>query len=178
MKRVAIWMAVIIVAAAVYWVAVGMPISRQTYYGCNVCRADRITHTFLFIPLPSETREDDFSRYYRKHVDLQHKHTWQACGWHNRSVHGIEIGDGILLASVLRQEAALAIVKSLPDRRTRKAFCEQFLMPARTSSSYPHAWRKTANSCHALTEAYRQNPNRKDWPAVLKKVGFYPKVGP
>ncbi len=172
------WLSLLFVAAlaAVFavWLIAGGPLTATEFYGCEVCRAGRTDEVYLSIFRFSSVSETPFSRYYRWHVDGAHQHAWSHCGGHYRGVGFCRFADGSTMAGHLDCDAALAIVKSLPDRRTRKAFCQQFNISDPNSYSGCEMWRKIGAACDVLNAAYRANPHRTDWPLLVRRVGLYP----
>ena len=149
------------------WIAAGGPLTEHRYYGCEVCRDSAQRDGYLGIPLPSRTYPSKFGRYYREHIDPNHQHHWQETSFHTSGLRCGRYGCGSLTVWAIPYEAELAIMESLPDRATRRAFCEQFDGPQAHGRHYP--------ACLSLLYAYRDNPNRSDWLKLVKQLGLYPR---
>lgn len=169
--RLAAWIVGILVLAAGIYIALDLPLKMHLYYGCLLCRAGMARDTLLFIPTSTRIDDNDLSRYYQRNVDSAHEHIWQGVGGMYRFRQHTIYADGATLAQRLHPRAWLAILRSLPNRTTRKAFCEQFCIPV----SSQKALGRVALACLKLNEAYRENPSRTDWPRLLRRVDFYPK---
>lgn len=171
-KRI-IWVVVGLGVLAVLYVAGGGNTDEHIGYSCQVCRAFKSVNRFMGIPYWWRTGDTEFSRYYREQINSRHRHVWGACCGRVHSLYRGSCWDGSTAFMRLWPKTAMAIVKSLPDRQTKKAFCEQFLVPDHDREAY---WERIRKACGALNVAYEENPNRRDWPEQLKKVGLYPKV--
>lgn len=165
---------VIVAALVVTWVLLvyiaGLSIIQETYEVCPICRVHRIITTYFMVPVSIEINESEFSRYYRSHADPQHQHIWLKRGVSRKTRTGDISAHGIPDPLRLQYNAALAIIKSLPDRKTRKAFSKRLYVPDRSS---PEAQR-VLKAIQELNNAYWENEQRKDWPIQLRKVGLYP----
>lgn len=149
------------------WFLMGMPISDERCYGCEICRARVERDSRFGIPLRPRHRVSDFERYYLKSVDPHHRHRLRQICETNYYGFVREYSDGIALVWTIPEEAELAIVKALPDRATRKAFCEQF--ESRRDDEHLY------DRCFDLMEAFVENRDRADWIELIKKYGLYPK---
>lgn len=166
--------AVIVAALVVGWVLIvyiaDWPITQRTYYACPICRLHKVITTYFMIPVSITVNENEFSRYYQKYADPGHRHIWCGRGV-SRTTRTSDISaHGAPDALRLQYNAALAIIKSLPDREARKAFFEHLYVPDRSS---PEAQR-ILKAIWELNDAYWENEHRKDWPSQLRKVGLYP----
>ena len=170
-----LWGVAFLCVLAALYVLFDLPIEEKTCYGCPLCRASMASTRRFFIPVSSRIDESPFSRYYRNDIDPNHRHIWRACGHHLRTFRGCRTGCGSILAWRLRGDAAFAIARSLPDRRTRRAFCEQFNIPGDSKVS-TRLYQRVALACLQLNEAYENNRARRDWPQILRKVHLYPHV--
>lgn len=154
----------------VYGVA-DVPTKSVDCYGCELCRATREQVVYFSIARHSSVHETEFSRYYRKNVESRHQHVWGWCCGRWWSCRSGRIADGMNTVQHLKMNTELAIVRSLPDRRARKAFCSRFCIP----DTRPDMWREVCTACAALNAAYEEKPNRRDWPTLVRRVGLYPK---
>jgi len=155
-------------------VAVGYPITDSAGYRCPYCGA-RVSRLHV---LGLKTREtittSDLSRYWLKHVDPRHRHTWvRLCGNYNMGFGATYDSPGWTHERwQLKDEVTLAVLRSLPSARERKQFMTDMWG---TGLSRPKAERdRTFWFVHELKCAYDQNPTRTDWPTILKKHGYYP----
>ncbi len=170
------WLKIVVVLAAlaVGWVLLvytaDWPISRFSYFACPICRARKIITSYMMIPVRTTVNDNEFSRYYRSHADLSHQHIWLKCGGDRVTRTGVVSGHSIPDALRLRYEAALAIIKSLPDREARKAFFERLYVPDRSS---PEAQR-ILKAIWELNDTYWENEHRISWLDQIRKVGLYP----
>ena len=170
--------AIVLTAVVVGWgllvYAADWPLVQRNHYACPICRAGKTVTSYLMIPIRVETNDNEFSRYYRSHADSQHRHTWLGCGVSRRTRTGGISAHGAPVPLQLIYEAALAIVKSLPDRKTRKAFFEQLCVADESTPEGRAAASKNAEAICKLNDAYWENEHRRDWPSQLRKVGLYP----
>jgi hypothetical protein len=174
LKKKLLLVAVTPIALVVAWAllvfATGEPMMEEDYYSCSVCRAGRTVTSYFTIPVRTKIYANEFSLYYLSHVDPRHRHTWLGRGlWRvtrtsQISAHG---GSGPLN---LHYRAALAIMKSLPDRESQKAFFERLSVVDDTERSNP----KTFIAIERLNAAYYANKNRRDWLQQVRRVGLYP----
>lgn len=150
------------------------PLSQESYYACPVCRAGRTVSSSMMFPVRIRIDENEFSRYYRNNADPRHRHIWLGRGMMRKTRTGDVSAHGVPDTLKLQYNAALAIIKSLPGRKTRKAFFEHLYVPDKSSSEA----QKTSEAISKLNDAYWENEHRKDWPSQLCKVGLYPKQAP
>lgn len=148
----------------------------ETYYGCAVCRASKSCSKLYGVILPVNYKSNEFSRYYIRNVDTKHKHKWLFCGVSRETRSGGMSAHGTAIPFMLPHKPALAILKSLPDTRTRKAFFEQLCVPEEGNDpATKNARTKIIKGIWQLREAYRDDEGRADWCQQVKKAGLYPK---
>lgn len=165
---------VVIVLALVIAVNVGFPVTEDIGYRCSYCGAHYSTFKVLGLTLNASIKETDLSKYVAKHVDPHHQHRWVAiCGNDNLifGCHRDYCGGGHP-RWLLQDDAALAVLKSLPSTASRKSFLKQIW----GTGTY---WSKSEYKMltlitYELRKAYLDDPNRKDWLKILKKTGFKP----
>lgn len=159
--------------------AADLPTSQRVGYGCAICRANKTTDSLFLIPMWTRVEGNEFSRYYREHVDAAHKHVWLFGSVARERRSGGISAHGSNGPFRLYYEPAFSILQSLPDRRTRRAFCEMLYRAYEAHEVTPEgqaAWRRVCLAIYKLNGAYWDDEHRRDWPEQLKKVGLYPGV--
>lgn len=148
------------------------PMVESRTYVCAKCRAKKRVEHLLLMKVGTIVQTTDFSKYYQKHVQRRHRHDWLACAHRRESrTDGIST-HRIPIAVRLRNAAALSILRSLPDARTRRAFIQQL----QVSENEAPRWIRINMAVWALNYAYEENRQRRDWIEQVRKVGLYPKT--
>lgn len=161
--------ALVVCLVLLVYVADG-PMTQKTYYACPICRMGKVVTSYLMIPMRTKVNDNEFSRYYRSYADPSHQHIWLRCGVSRKTPTSNISAHGAPMALRLNYNVALAIAKSLPDRKTRKAFFEHLYVPDGSSSEAGTVLKAILE----LNDAYRENKHRNDWLDQLHKVGLFP----
>jgi hypothetical protein len=171
--------AIIVIALPFAWglfvYVADWPMCQRRYSACAICRASKFTDYLFLLPVKHIMHEDEFSIYYRQHADPAHRHFWMGCGGSRTTRTSDMSAHGSPDPLRLHYNAALAILKSLPDPATRKAFFEHL---CRSDRQVTNDWQDSSgvfNAIMQLNEAYWENERRTDWPEQVRKVGLYPR---
>ena len=160
----------VIFLACVLIIGCFVPIRAIGVRRCKYCRASLGQDRIFGIPISSWLKERrELTIYWRKEVEPLHSHTW------SRSNNWLEIGtlrsyDARISSGLFSDDEIIAVLKSLPTSKAKKAVVEQL---------WAHEWDDLSLKDHdrllvklrEIRHAYRENPNRKDWPVILKKLG-------
>lgn len=114
-----------VVAVVALAVLCARPWECYTIYECRYCHATTTRHWVFFIQLPAPVQETKMTRYWLKHVDPSHVHSF-------RYTHKVNAGlrregvDSLVESDTYgwfpnRERRALAILRSLPTPAARKA---------------------------------------------------------
>jgi len=143
-------------------------------YRCPYCRAVLVRSSVFVIPLPPKLHETKFARFWRSQVEPNHTHMW----WFDYSGKQWILGGGYHgdaepnpLPRLLSEETEIVVLRGLPTRAARKRFVD---LLCRTNQTDRAQWQKVRDAIHEIMLMYEENPKRKDWPKVLKKLGMYP----
>ncbi|GEM_PF-3994638 len=156
-------------------VAALAPWKEQTYSMCLYCGASESELRILAVPVFSEETEGTLAQYWRRNIDARHQHKWAPRASKTIRAFGSSYADyGIRspVHTVLDDETVVAIVSALPSPSARLKFMD-ILVGSWQGTSVGEA-RKTARK---LQDAYHADPNRKDWPEILRELGCYPDTG-
>jgi hypothetical protein len=112
-------------------VLVARPWECYTIYECRYCHATTTRHWVFFIELPAPVQETKMTRYWRKHVDPSHVHSYRYTHKVNAGL-GREGVDNLVASDTYwwfpnRERRAIAILKSLPTPAARRAMVEKCL---------------------------------------------------
>lgn len=174
-KKLRVGLAVAVVGWMVFVYMADLPYRESNWYLCRTCRASKRVDTFFLIRMPARVREWEFTRYYRKLVDPDHQHLWSSNGSERVSRKSDRVGDCYHHVLDLSYYPSVAILEALPDHQTRQAFLQQIIAAEDRRRMSPEQWLRVNRAVRSLDGAYFQNPNRRDWVKLVKKVGLYPK---
>lgn len=177
MKRsgTALWTALGVCLVILTATAVVLPWKEQTYSTCLYCGASKSELRILAIPVSSEEAEGALAQYWLKNVDPHHQHRWAPCASHSVGLLDGGYADSFVRSpvhTVLEDKTVVAILSALPSPSVRLELMNG-LVDSWQGASIGSA-RKTARE---LKATYYADPNRKDWPEVLRKLGCYPATG-
>ena len=149
-----------------------VPYSIKESYYCPSCRAFKYESRLLGFQLAPDIRESIVTSYWRKEVEPRHKHTWRHFSTSRRGLGSADVSCGYIDAALyaLPREAEIAILSSFKTPAERLVFAKSFLIwNWKQDQGAKNEWRD--NALTKLREAYKQNPDRKDWQQILKKLG-------
>lgn len=144
-----------------------VPIHMTRIDRCPYCRTSIETRKVFGVTTYSRVRHNNFATFYMKDVDPSHTHHWDAADDWARytfsTVHGTLASPPI---GRFHPDLLLSVLRSLPTKHERKAFVQtycEFSASDRLEEAMP-----------TLEKAYRENPDRKDWPRILAESGVWP----
>jgi hypothetical protein len=162
----------LIVAVAVLGAFIPIYWSRLSF--CPYCRTWMMQQRVFLVWLPTEIQEGEMARYWRQEVEPHHVHNWalhHSNELHTLSgIHGDAFRNRLILG--LPERAEIAILRSLPTAAARKALVQRVWLGGRSRN--PRARQAVENALADLNRAYESNPDRKDWPELLKKYHLWP----
>lgn len=148
-----------------------VPLSISQSYYCSHCRALKVERRVLGVSLAPNIGSTVLTDYWCKYVEPGHVHSWYRCHTreHYLTVDGYRCGYIDAARYGLRREAEIAILSSFKTPAELLAFARSFLVwSSEQDQGAKREWREDA--LEKLREAYKQNPNRKDWQRILKKL--------
>lgn len=156
-------------------VALVVPWKKETLSMCQYCGASARELRILSIPCSVKVTEGELSRYWRRNVDAHHQHRWDMYASHSVGLLDGGYADSFVRSpvhTILEDEKIIAILSALPNPSARLTFMNGLVGSWQGTSAG-----KAIKTARKLQIAYDADPNRKDWPEVLRKLGCYPVTG-
>lgn len=173
------------------WVAYatihGKAMNAEQQYICLYCRMKIVKRTMFGVVKKPQYEASEFTKYYMHEIRPHHKHHWiRGNSYNHRFFQACTYRDAWLddcIPFCLREDTALAILRALPDHKTRCIFLR---------CTYPKLVLVRKNWCMyvdkrelsrmkiiyqascELNDAYTYNPKRKDWIELIRRYKLYP----
>lgn len=151
-----------------------VPVWREQGDYCMYCMARRTTTSVFGLHTGTRIQETHLHRYWLRHVDPGHRHTWAFMWSHTYSPRfgPTEFADGYAPPFLLRRDGLFVeLLHAVPDRESRLRVSRKLWAfdPHRLDSAEIHLRERRLAKLDKLHDA---RPNRIDWPAVIRKLGL------
>jgi len=163
---------IIVVTLVILSQVLPVPYSLTERSYCPYCRAKRVDSRWMWVQRPSKISENGLTIYWRQNVEPGHVHTWNRYAYTEHKGMLLTHGDGYIDSRLLQtnEDIEIAILSSFRTPSERLAFSRSFLAwDWKRDQGKKGEWRMHA--LNELAKAYTQNPDRKDWQEMLKKLG-------
>lgn len=169
LKKRILW-GFIIFFACVLVVGCFVPFRATGIRYCKYCRASLGQDLIFGIPIQSWLVErHKLATYWRKEVEPAHTHIWSRFNYASE-ISTLRIRTARVSAGIFSEDEMIAVLKSLPTLKAQKAVVEQ-LWALWWDDMPEKDFDKLCIKLSKIHSAYRENPNRKDWSVILKKLG-------
>jgi len=166
---------VICVLVALFVTGMYLPYRMEVAYRCSCCGARAARFYLVCIPVRFTVRQTPLSRYWYQSVDKNHKHGWIPVERYEDDLMGGRQAELVAWGHPrwsLSDECAICVLQSLPDSASRKALMTR-LWGRGKNCSRPEV-KDLRLLIGSLQVAYNEKPGRRDWPAVLRRLGAWP----
>lgn len=151
----------------------GFPVTHSQGSSCPYCGASSDTTTLLGVRVSERVTPSILTAYWIKNVEPNHSHTWvPICGNDNFGFgRHTDCPGGSRERWRLQDEAVVSILNTLPSAGARKQFMDDLWSIGPDMPSEEHDRKRAA--VYELRAAYQENPERTDWPEMIKKLGIH-----
>jgi hypothetical protein len=144
-------------------------LSADDHDACRTCGARRSRWMPYLIPVSTSVREGTLASYWKKDVDPKHEHQWVKMAFNTPWRHA-DCPANFHYRWTLEDDAAVAVLCTLPTRREQKAFMDDIWRRGLDNDKAAHD--RLVKQVLTIRAMYEKNPSRRDWPKVLKRLGM------